>query len=238
MKRNIKFMMLLGGIMVVSLMTLGITFIKLQTNQEKFLTLSNLIETPYEVLKIKDLSNSDVYEVYLSGEFDFTDQVLLATKMQKAIQNHEQINHLTLNLHMYAASVTKKQLNNTVDLTDKDYEYTIQVENSNVIHYEPIHFKGVKGDVTASNDWFISNSYFNEEEELIFEVSVQPDLEPETLFSTLKGISDEMIRYNFENKKKAVTKQVTSLNENTSVYFLSDFDNLLIQKTILVGKGE
>ena len=67
---------------------------------------------------------------------------------------------------------------------------------------------------------------------------MQPDLQPETLFSTLKGINDEMIRYNFENKKKAVTKQMTTLSESQSVYCLSDYNELLIYKTILVGKGE
>lgn len=238
MKKNMNLIILLGSFILFCLVITSVTVIKYQSSQEKLLTLSNLIETPYEILEIRDLSNSDIYEIYLSGDFDYKDQVLLATKMQKVIQNHEQTKHFTLNLNVYEASITKKQFNNGVNLMDKDYEYTLQVENSDVVHYEPIQFNQVKGDVTASDNWIISNSHFNDKKELIYEVTVQPDLQPETLFSTLKGINDEMIRYNFENKKKAVTKQMTTLSESQSVYYLSDYNELLIYKTILVGKGE
>lgn len=237
MLQKFKFPFFIGSISLVIIVLLML-IIQTITKEEESFNLSNLIETPYEVLKIRKNSDPQPYEVILTGDLDYTDQILLATKIQKEISNVEKFKNRLINLHFYEPDINLKEVKDAMNYHHPGYRYTIELDGSNIIKYEPLELKNVVADVTASENWLISDSYFNEQQELIFTVNLAPDLEMDAIFSTLKGITEEMIRYNFKNSKNTIVKQEAILNENESLYYVSNDEDYLIQKTVLIGKGE
>ncbi|MDB8559599.1 hypothetical protein [Turicibacter sanguinis] len=237
MFKKYKFPIIIGITISVLIFLIILLCLSMTKEQEK-LNLSHLIETPYEVLTIRKNSSPDPYEIIMTGDLDYTDQVLLSTKIQKEVSNYENLKNRKINLHVYTNSTKSKDIQNTVNIDNPSYRYTIEIDGSNILKYEAINISTVKADVLASTDWQIENSYFNENKELVFSVNLMPDLETETLFSTLKGINEDMIRYNFKNKKEAKTKLSVQLSDSESLYYSSDNENYVIQKLVLIGKGE
>lgn len=234
MLKKFKFPFFIGSISLVILI-LVVLIVRTMTKEEESLNLSNLIEAPYEVLTIRKNSAQEPYEVILTGDLDYTDQILLATKIQKEVSSVEKLKNRLIHLHFYDDHINLKEVMN---YQHPSYRYTIELDGSNILKYEPLELKNVVADVTASENWIISESHFNEQKELIFTVNLAPDLEMDAVFSTIKGITEEMIRYNFKNSKNAVVKQEAILNETDSLYYVSTDQDYLIQKSVLIGKGE
>ena len=235
MKVQFKLAILMG---IIVLFTVGGIVAYQSVNQVKEdINLNNLIELPYEILLLKQADKEKWYDVYLVGELDYTNEVLLSTKIQNEISNYYGVKNASVNLHVYQDVIEASELENGVDITDSTYSYTVQTIGSNVIKYEPIHFQGIKGDVTASSDWRLENSTLNEDHELIFTTHLQENLSNEDIFSTVKGISDEMSRHNFKGSQQAIIKQKIIIPAAEVLYHDSNYPNHLIKESILVGNG-
>lgn len=91
-------------------------------------------------------------------------------------------------MHVYQDVIELSELEGGIDITDSTYSYTIQTIGSNVLKYEPIHFQGIKGDVTASSEWRRENSTLNIDKELTFTTHLKENLSNEDIFSTNKRI--------------------------------------------------
>lgn len=226
------------GSLILIIIILVMLIIQHLTKKEEILNLSNLIETPYEILAINRNTKSEPYEVILTGDLEYTDQILLATKMQKQITEVEKLKNHPIHLHLYDKETTLKDIADKELLAHPQYQYTLNIEGSNIIKYTALKFENITPNLMASKDWRIIDSHFNDESELIYKVSMTPDIEMDTLFATLKGIQEEMIHYNFKSNEKAIVKQKVELSETESYYHISTLDDYLIQKLVLIGKGE
>lgn len=235
MKVQFKLAIFIG---IIALFTVGGIVAYQSVNQVKEeINLSNLIELPYEILLLKQSDQEESYDVYLVGELDYTNEILLSTKIQKEISNYYGDKNASINLHVYQDVIELSELENGVNITDSAYSYTIQTNGSNVFKYEPIKFQGIEGDVTSSSDWRIENSTLNKDKELIFTTHLKENLSNEAIFSTAKGISDEMRRHNFKDSKRAIIKQKIVIPDSEILYHDSNYPNYLIQESILVGNG-
>ena len=235
MKVQFKLAILIG---VIAVFTVGgIVAYQSVSQVREEINLNNLIELPYEILLLKQSDQEESYDVYLVGELDYTNEILLSTKIQKEISNYYGDKNALINLHIYQDVIELSDLEEGVDITNSTYSYTIQTNGSNVFKYEPIKFQGIEGDVTASSDWRLENSTLNKDKELTFTTHLKENLSNEDILSTVKGISEEMSRHNFKKAKRAVIKQKIVIPDSEILYHDSTYSNYLIQESILVGNG-
>ena len=229
MKIQLKVAIVIG---VIALFTVG----GLVAYQEKIqrqieLDLTHLIDLPYEVLGIQEVEQKECYDVYLSGDLDYTNEILLSTKIQKEVISHYRAKNAIINLHLYDKSTV--EVDEGVNLNEAAYQYTLQTTGSNVIKYLPLAFKGIEGNVTTSSDWSIQDSTYNKDKELTFTTHLKKNLSNEAIFSTIKGISDEMSRHNGH----VAVKQSIPISEEQIFYHDSHYPDYLIEEIVLVGRG-
>lgn len=90
-------------------------------------------------------------------------------------------------MHVYQDVIELPELEGGIDITDSTYS-SIQTIGCNVLKYEPIHFQGIKGAVTASSEWRLENSTLNIDKELTFTTHLKENLSNDDSFSTDKRI--------------------------------------------------
>ena len=99
----------------------------------------------------------------------------------------------------------------TVDFTDPNYRYTIETNGSYTYQYEPIYTENFSENLLFTAEWKIEDSKLTKKN-LSFNTIVPDHLSTDEINSLLNELSDEMIRYNFENREGATTTIQAKVN--------------------------
>lgn len=230
MQRNIskKPIIILSSLLtmlIVVTIIYGVSSIK-----NKELQLEQLIDTPYEVLDVRRHKKEKTYEVDIQAELTYADNILLANKLLKELEQYDQINAVKLNMNVYQQKPTK----DSVDFTDQAYRYTIETNGSYIYQYEPLHTTELSKDLLFSTEWEIEDSQLSKNE-LTFSAILPKTLSSEEVTSLLNELADEMIRYNFKNTEKVSVTIQSEISDTETYYYLSEQPNYLIYKTRLIG---
>lgn len=233
MQRNIskKPIIILGSLLTLLIVVTIIYGVSSAKNKE--LKLEQLIDTSYEVLDVRRHKKEKTYEVDIQAELSYADNILLANKLLKELEKHDQTNAVKLNMNVYQQKPTK-MTKDSVDFTDQAYRYTIETNGSYIYQYEPLHTADLTNDLLFSTEWEIKDSQLSKNE-LTFSAILPKTLSPEEVTSLLNELADEMIRYNFKNIEKASATIQSEISDTETYYYLSGQPNYLIYKTRLIG---
>ena len=110
MQRNIskKPIIILGSLLTLLIVVTIIYGILSAKNKE--LKLEQLIDTSYEVLDVRRHKKEKTYEVDIQAELSYADNILLANKLLKELEQYDQTNAVKLNMNVYQQKRQKIQL--------------------------------------------------------------------------------------------------------------------------------
>lgn len=111
MQRNIskKPIIILGSLLTLLIVVTIIYGISSTKNKE--LKLEQLIDTSYEVLDVRRHKKEKTYEVDIQAELSYADNILLANKLLKELEQYDQTNAVKLNMNVYQQKSTKTNKN-------------------------------------------------------------------------------------------------------------------------------
>ena len=157
MQRNIskKPIIILGSLLTLLIVVTLIYGVSSAKNKE--LKLEQLIDTSYEVLDVRRHKKEKTYEVDIQAELSYADNILLANKLLKELEQYDQTNAVKLNMNVYQQKPTKTT-KDSVDFTDQAYRYTIETNGSYIYQYEPLHTANLTNDLLFSTEWEIKDS--------------------------------------------------------------------------------
>ena len=120
MQRNIskKPIIILGSLLTLLIVVTIIYGILSAKNKE--LKLEQLIDTSYEVLDVRRHKKEKTYEVDIQAELSYADNILLANKLLKELEQYDQTNAVKLNMNVYQQKPTKTT-KDSVDFTDTSH---------------------------------------------------------------------------------------------------------------------
>ena len=107
MQRNIskKPIIILGSLLTLLIVVTLIYGVSSAKNKE--LKLEQLIDTSYEVLDVRRHKKEKTYEVDIQAELSYADNILLANKLLKELEQYDQTNAVKLNMNVYQQKPTK-----------------------------------------------------------------------------------------------------------------------------------
>lgn len=198
---------------------------------EQAQSLTELIDTPYEVMDVRQNKDDKVYDVDITADLSYADNILLANKLLKQLATDTNISKLNMNVYQDKATTKTKD---TLDFTDPSYLYTIETNGSYVYQYEPLQTKVLTDDLFLSKQWEITDVTVYDNE-LSFNTILSDELTAEEVNSILNDLAEEMIRCNFDKPDKVSTSIQSTINNSETYYYLSEQPNYLIYKTRLIG---
>ncbi len=205
----------------------------LSSAKENQLKLEQLINTPYEVLDIRRNKKEQTYAVDIQANLTYADNILLANKLLKELEQYHQTSIVALNMNVYNKK-TSTSTKDSIDFTDSSYCYTIETNGTYVHQYEPMYTEELIEGLLFSTEWTIENSQINKNE-LTFTANLPTSITSGEVVSILNELANEMIRYNFKDNKKASAIIKSDINETETYYYFSQYPNYLIYKTKLIG---
>ena len=230
MKRNIsKKPVIVLGTLLTLLVTVTVVY-GVSHLEPKDVELNQLIESPYEILDVRRHKKEKKYEVDIKADINYADNILLANKLLSELQKNDSKNVTQVQMNVYENKTDQQ----TVDFTDPNYRYTIETNGSYTYQYEPIYTENFSENLLFTAEWKIEDSKLTKKN-LSFNTIVPDHLSTDEINSLLNELSDEMIRYNFENREGATTTIQAKVNTSDTYYHLSENKNYLIHKTRLIG---
>lgn len=226
-----KPIIILGSLL--SLLIIVTVLYTLSSSRNKDLQLEQLIDTPYKILDIRRNKKEKTYAIDIQAQLSYADNILLANKLLKELEQHDQVDTIALNMNVFEQKPTTST-KDAVDFTDKSYRYTIETNGTYIYQYEPVYTTELNEDLLFSTQWEIEESKLNKNE-LQFTTKLSDTLSVEEMTSLFHELAAEMIRYNFEEDKTASATIKCEINETETYYYLSSYPNYLIYKTRLIG---
>ena len=233
MQRTIskKPIIILGSLL--SLLIIVTIIYTVSSSRNKDLQLEQLIETPYEILDIRRNKKEKTYDIEIKGQLSYANNILLANKLLKELEQHDQVNTFTLRMNVFEQKPTIST-KDAIDFTDKSYRYTIETNGTYVYQYEPLYTTELNDDLLFSTHWEIEESKLNGNE-LQFTTKLSDTLSIEEMTSLFHELAAEMIRYNFKDDQTASAIIKYEINEIETYYYLSSYPNYLVYQTRLIG---
>ena len=241
----------IGAIILVIL-----TFLFVYQSKKEELTLENLTDVSYELIQTNDSKKDGVkhYEIRIETEEENLEKLNeLAYEMATEVRRYEKDDATTATIEVFKkpesgvgvesytqAEQSKEEqtyVTNPIvkpNLDDKNHQVTIDVTKE-IKNYSLIPFPLVEMDIDATSTWEIYEGELVEGH-LTTSVALESGLKEEVIYSQLKALESEMMKYNQDKLKEGAISYFEYLKTDHLAYaYSSVYPNALIKiQTILI----
>lgn len=220
-KNNLAFGILLVVVLIVSF-TAGLTIFK----KEAKLNLNELMAESYSIIDVEEDEAVEEYSVVVQMDAEPEVVSQLAAAIEGEIARYEKKDFVPVKMYVY--SEAPESLDSLGDVKDESFKNYVEVsETVKVTSW--IHMGDLEGNAVVSEDWKIEDAK-RQENGLVGSVTLVSGLDNETVFVQLKGLADEMGRFNELSEDASFVFTTTPQNSTTYDYNSSYSDKLFVTK--------